>query len=106
MKKIHLCNVTDVPNGFPLKVEVSGHEPFAVYKVGEEFFVSEDTCPHMGASLSEDGEIEDHYVECTLHSCKFNLRTGEAEDGPCSDALEVFEASIEEGGLFILASNE
>jgi len=55
---------------------VSHHEQeFLVAHVGEEFFVTDNRCPHMGARLT-DGTLEGTNVVCPRHHSRFNLRDG------------------------------
>lgn len=87
---IVLCRASDVPEGGALKVELEGRAPLAVFRVGGHFFVTDDTCTHGDASLSE-GEVdeEDMVVECPWHSGAFELATGKPCGAPCTIPLKV-----------------
>jgi nitrite reductase (NADH) small subunit/3-phenylpropionate/trans-cinnamate dioxygenase ferredoxin subunit len=52
-----------------------GERRIAVFNDGGNFFAIDDTCPHMGASLSE-GHLDHHVVSCPLHAWRFDIRDG------------------------------
>ncbi|NNL85279.1 MAG: Rieske 2Fe-2S domain-containing protein, partial [Myxococcales bacterium] len=60
---VRLCESSAVAEGTPLRVEVDGYPPLAVYRVGSDYFVTDDTCTHSNASLSE-GEQEGSTIVC------------------------------------------
>ena len=101
MSNIALCKAADIPTEGPLKVEVDGFEPIAVYNVDDEYFATSDTCTHMQASLSEEGEVEGQIVECTMHNCRFDIRTGEPESLPCTEALKTYPVKMLDGVIHL-----
>jgi nitrite reductase/ring-hydroxylating ferredoxin subunit len=98
--QIRLCEVDMIEEDEGLRVEVEGHEPFAVFRVGGKYFVTDDTCSHGQASLSE-GTVEDGYVECPWHSGRFCLKTGEALTFPAVTPIRVYPAIVSDGAIFI-----
>lgn len=82
-------------------VDIDGLPRLAVYRMGNEFFCSEDTCTHGGSSLSDEGDLAGYVVECGLHSGKFDIRTGEPCSLPCTEPLRTFKVSRDRGDLFI-----
>jgi nitrite reductase/ring-hydroxylating ferredoxin subunit len=95
-----LCRADAVEDGEALKVEIEGWPPFAVYLVDGEYFVSDDTCSHGEASLSE-GSVDGAAIECPWHSGRFCLRTGEALNFPAVTPIRVYAAIVRDGAIFI-----
>src|SRR5205809_7968903 len=54
----------------------SGGKRIAVFKLGGDYFAIDDTCTHVGGSLSE-GTIMGQSVVCPWHAAHFNITTGE-----------------------------
>jgi len=53
----------------------------AVFKVNEEIFILNNTCPHQHTTIIYDGIIEDSCVVCPAHGWMFNLKTGKQPTG-------------------------
>jgi len=100
---VRLCAADDVDEGAGHRVSIPGREDLAVFKVNGEFFVTDDLCTHATASLSEDGYIEGHVIECTWHQGKFDLRTGQVLAPPCVRPLRVYTPVILDDGIYIKA---
>ena len=98
--RIRLAGIDEIPIGEVKRCAAQGYAPFAVYNVKGEFFVTEDTCTHGMASLSE-GILDGDVIECPFHAGAFNVRTGEAVERPCVVALKVFEPIIEDGAVYV-----
>jgi nitrite reductase (NADH) small subunit/3-phenylpropionate/trans-cinnamate dioxygenase ferredoxin subunit len=75
-----VCRAGDVPEGEGKTVTVAG-KLIAVFRCGGEFRAIDDTCPHMGASLS-GGYVEDGVVTCPWHAWRFRLADGAWADNP------------------------
>ena len=101
MTKIALCPLAEVPADRPVRVKVDEQTAVAVFKVGASAAVTADICPHQGALLSDHGELDGDTVICLWHGCVFDLRTGEASDGPCSEPLEVHDCEVDEGIVYL-----
>lgn len=89
-----IARTTDVPEDQALAVVLPDHPPLAVARLGDAFFVMDDTCTHGAASLS-DGEIIEGEIECPFHAGRFDIRTGEATAFPCTKALRVYPTRVE-----------
>lgn len=72
--------VGDLAEGEGITVAV-GTRLIAVFRTGEGYFAIDDTCPHMGASLS-GGFLENGIVTCPWHAWRFRLRDGAWADNP------------------------
>jgi 3-phenylpropionate/trans-cinnamate dioxygenase ferredoxin subunit len=55
-------------------VSLDGHE-MLVARVGDEYFIADAKCPHMGGHLPE-GTLEDTILTCPRHHSQFDLRDG------------------------------
>lgn len=100
--RIRLASIDEIPVGEVKRCLAPGHAPFAVYNVNGEFFVTEDTCTHGMASLSE-GTLDGDVIECPFHAGTFNVRTGEPAERPCVVPLKVFEPIVEDGAVYVNA---
>ena len=81
MAEFHtVCRVGDLGEGEGKTVVVQG-KLIAVFRVDGRFFAIDDTCPHMGASLS-GGYVEDGIVTCPWHAWRFRLTDGAWADNP------------------------
>ena len=75
-----VCRVSDLGEGEGKTVEVGG-KLIAVFCEGGKYFAIDDTCPHMGASLS-GGYVEGGIVTCPWHAWRFRLADGTWADNP------------------------
>jgi len=91
-----LCEASAVPADSGLKVSVPGRDPVAVFRVGSEYFVIDDTCTHGNGSLAE-GETIGYEVTCPYHFGRFCLRTGQATAPPCVDPVRTYRSEIRLG---------
>lgn len=98
--ELRLCRVDAVEDGEALRVEVEGLPPLAVYHVDGDFYVTDDTCSHGQASLSE-GTIEGGQIECPWHSGRFCLKSGAALTFPAITSIRVYPAIVKDGAVFI-----
>lgn len=55
-------------------VSLEGHE-MLVARVGDEYFIADAKCPHMGGHLPE-GTLEGPILTCPRHHSQFDLRDG------------------------------
>jgi nitrite reductase/ring-hydroxylating ferredoxin subunit len=94
-----LCKIADVPADAGLRVCLEGQSPVAVFRSGDEFFVTNDTCTHGNASLAE-GELVDEEIVCPFHLGSFNVRTGEPMAAPCVIPLRTYRVEVRGDTLF------
>lgn len=97
--RIELCKTAEVPVGGAIKVETAGLA-LAVYNVDGTFYVTDDLCTHGPGSLSE-GFLDGEVIECNFHQGCFNVRTGEVVAPPCVVPIKTYEATVEDGSVFI-----
>lgn len=72
----------------------------AVFHIGKQLFVVEDSCPHAGASLC-GGELEEGIVTCPLHGSRFDVRSGARVRGPADRELATFTVVVEDGAVYM-----
>ena len=82
MAELKACRVGDLAEGEGKTVSVGG-KLVAVFLAGGRYLAIDDTCPHMGASLS-GGYVEDGVVTCPWHAWRFRLA-----DGAWADNLRI-----------------
>jgi nitrite reductase/ring-hydroxylating ferredoxin subunit len=93
-----VCRADQIADGAALQIE--GENPLAVFRVGEEFFATDDTCTHAKFSLAE-GYVEGDEVVCALHEARFCLRTGRVLTPPATVPLRTYPVRVEGGEVFI-----
>jgi 3-phenylpropionate/trans-cinnamate dioxygenase ferredoxin subunit len=59
-----------------------------------------NTCTHETASLAE-GWVENGYVECPLHSSRFDLRTGEVSGLPATQDAVAHRVEVRDGEVYL-----
>jgi NAD(P)H-dependent nitrite reductase small subunit len=87
-----VCTKDQITDQSALKIK--GQNPIAVFRVGDEFFATDDTCTHAKFSLSE-GYVEGDEVVCALHEARFCLRTGRVLSPPATVPLRTYPVKIE-----------
>ena len=75
-----VCRVDELAEGEGKTVSV-GDKLIAVFRQDGRYFAIDDTCPHMGASLS-GGYVENGVVTCPWHAWRFRLGDGAWADNP------------------------
>ncbi len=71
----------------------------AIANVGGKLYAFEDSCPHMGARLS-NGNLDGSVITCPEHSSKFDVATGKAlaiSDSP----LTIYEVKVEGDDIYV-----
>lgn len=91
---LFLCKEEDVVEDPPMFIDIKGRPPLAVYQLSEEIYVTDRTCTHGDADLTEgfqDGEA----IECPFHGGAFSIITGEPITLPCSKPLSTYFAIVQ-----------
>lgn len=97
---LKVCDTAQVPDDAGLKVDIVGLGPVAVFRHEGSYYVTDDTCTHGGASLSE-GQIFGDEVECPFHQGAFNFRTGAVTARPCIKPLKTYPVTVVDAVVFI-----
>jgi nitrite reductase/ring-hydroxylating ferredoxin subunit len=101
--RLFLCLTAEVSPGQVKRVLLDDYPPLAVFNLNGDFYVTDDTCTHGAASLSE-GEIEDGEIECPYHFGRFDIRTGQAVMAPCRVSLQVYKIFVDGDMIMLDAS--
>ena len=94
-----VANAAEIPPGGMKRVEIAGKRVLLVNVEGQ-FYALDDTCSHEDASLYL-GCLEGHYVKCSLHGSRFDVRTGVPLEEPAEEAVAVFPVRVRDGMIQI-----
>src|ERR1044071_4608322 len=98
-----VATLAQVPPG-TIREVVAGGASYALFNVGGEIFASANSCPHMGAMISE-GDLVGREVTCPWHRWEFDARTGENLSDPDWPGLRMQAVRVE-GDKVILVLHE
>jgi p-cumate 2,3-dioxygenase ferredoxin component len=73
----------------------------AIYNLNGAYYVTDDTCTHENASLSEEGMVEGSNVICGWHLCGFDIASGAATVSPCSEPLQTYPVTLVDGRIHV-----
>jgi nitrite reductase (NADH) small subunit len=97
--EVTLGPLSSVPPGEGRTFDV-GTCKIAVFHTRQgEVFASQAECPHKKGPLA-DGLIGGNTLICPLHSWKFDLSTGQADNGQCG--LKTYPARLSRGGQIVV----
>lgn len=77
---IDLGHVDQLPLGLGRCFKIGPHEVAIFRSRNGALFAIENSCPHKGGALA-DGITGDGKVVCPLHGHKFDLKTGQGNEG-------------------------
>ena len=77
----------------------AGHS-FAIYRVGENVYATDDYCTHEKARLSE-GLLLDCIIECPKHNGRFDISNGRALNAPARIDLRTYKVKIDDGIVYL-----
>jgi nitrite reductase/ring-hydroxylating ferredoxin subunit len=83
--------VPDTPapaDGHAVRVVADG-TPVAIFNQGGQFYAVGAACTHVGGPLDK-GTVSGQSVRCPLHGSKFNLETGQVEQGPARTPVPAY----------------
>ena len=99
-RKLMICRTDDVEGGeFATRIVVDD-VAYAVYRLGERYYVSADQCTHGPGSLGE-GAIIGEEVECPFHQGRFHIPTGAPTLAPCTEPIRVWTVHLEGDQIWI-----
>lgn len=96
-----LCPEAEVAEGQVRGEFLPNGTAIALYRAEGHLYATDDTCTHGAASLSEDGTLHGHEVECGWHNGRFDIRTGEACQSPCFVALKTYPVKVVDGTVAV-----
>jgi nitrite reductase/ring-hydroxylating ferredoxin subunit len=75
----------------------AGETELALARVGDEFYATQGSCPHLQGPLGE-GRLRGHVLSCPFHGWQFDVRSGENEfDGAIR--VETYEVRVDDGDV-------
>jgi 3-phenylpropionate/trans-cinnamate dioxygenase ferredoxin component len=95
MAETRVCSVKDVDPGSKTRVDVDGFK-LCVVRIGDDFYVIDDTCSHANYSLCEGDLWEDEReIECPKHGSTFSLEDGEPQTLPATAPVRVYDVKLD-----------
>lgn len=96
VKIFELCKLIELGAGTVKQIELrdAATDPFALFNVEGGLQLTEDTCTHGFASLSQ-GELRGHTVYCPLHGGAFDITTGQPCELPCTLPIKRYRVWVE-----------
>jgi len=98
--RLRACAIDNLDDGEMLLVE-GAPEPIALYRVEGAYYATSDACTHGQSSLSEEGELKGHIIECGWHFGCFDVRTGAATALPCNKPLRTYSIVVEGNNVLV-----
>ncbi|MCB9960501.1 MAG: Rieske 2Fe-2S domain-containing protein [Hyphomonas sp.] len=91
----------DLPDGSMTGVIVND-ENILLARIGDRIYAINNICSHFHTHLSNGELLTDLcQVQCPLHDSSFDLRTGEPNDPPAEDPVEVYGVELRNGTIWI-----
>jgi nitrite reductase (NADH) small subunit len=101
--EVTLGAISEIPEGEGRNFQI-GETQIAVFRSRTgAVYATQAECPHRRGPLA-DGLIGDQTLICPLHSLKFDLVTGQADNGQCS--LRTYPARLSSGGQILIELGE
>ena len=95
MAELRVCSVKDFEPGSAKRFDADGFN-LCVVRIGDDFYVVDDTCSHADYSLSEGDVWEDECeIECPKHGSTFSLATGEPQTLPATQPVPVYTVQVD-----------
>lgn len=94
-----VAKADDLGPGEVMEVRV-GETPIALYNLEGEYLATHNICTHAQANLHE-GYLDGDTIECPLHQQIFDVRTGEAVEGPAEEDLQTFPVKREGDDILV-----
>jgi len=90
---VQVAEKKDLPAGSAKAVEVNGKQ-IALFNIDDEYYAIDDTCTHVGGSLSE-GFVDGNEVTCPLHGATFDITNGKVTGEPAEEGVKSYKVHIE-----------
>ena len=94
-----LGSIASIPPGEGRNFAVGGQKLAVFHARNGCVYATQASCPHKSGPLA-DGLVGDSTLICPLHSLKFDLNTGKAENSDC--ALRTYRARVSDGGQIMV----
>lgn len=101
-----LCQLGDIEDGGSMGL-VANDVSLILVRQGEEVFIYENNCPHIGAPLDfEPGQflnLERDLIQCAMHGALFRIHDGHCVQGPCAGKhLTRIASKVRKGAVWLV----
>ncbi len=96
---VKVARMDEIPAGQGKKVEAGGKQ-VALFNVDGQCYAIDDTCTHVGGSLSE-GSIAGKEVRCPWHGATFDVTSGEVLGPPAAAGVSCYAVRVADGDIEI-----
>ncbi|MDY6834729.1 MAG: Rieske (2Fe-2S) protein [Chloroflexota bacterium] len=72
---VKVSAISELSDGALKEISLEGHS-LLLARIGDQFFATDNKCPHMGAKLSE-GNLVGKTLVCPKHHAQYNLEDGQ-----------------------------
>jgi p-cumate 2,3-dioxygenase ferredoxin subunit len=96
-----LCRTDELAPGEIAGRSLPDGSKVAIYNVDNTYYVTSDVCTHGESSLSEEGLLDGHLVECGWHMGTFDVRTGAPTGRPCVVPIKSYPVTIIDGRIHV-----
>ena len=96
---VKACDVSDVPSGSMLPIDIGDVHMMIVNAEGSLYAVSR-ICTHETADLST-GFLIGSEVTCPLHLSRFDLKTGAVQNPPATIPLTTYKLKTEGTAVYV-----
>ena len=98
-----VAQLAAVPEGGAATVYFGG-EQVALFHLGGRIYAIGNRCSHANGPLAE-GQVEGTTVTCPWHGSQFDLRTGQALQGPAQGRVPAYQVRVEDGTVLLARSD-
>lgn len=100
MALVKACKTDQLKPGAALRLNTA--PAIAVFRLGDGFYATEDTCSHAQSSLAAgEVDLEECTVECPYHASLFDIKTGRVLSLPASKPVRTFPVTIVGDEVFV-----
>lgn len=104
---VQAVSLADLPSGNSAKIYL-GSQQVAIFNVDGQLYAINNRCPHARGPLCE-GKVHENgsgpAVTCPWHEADFDLRTGEAIQGPIRTPVRTYAVRVGEDGYIYVAES-
>lgn len=105
-REVRACLLAELAQGEMRRLDPPDGNPIALFNVDGVVYATDDVCTHGQSSLTDEGTLEGHVIECGWHRGTFDVRTGRALTAPCQEALRSYAVDIRDGEIVVLLGEE
>lgn len=100
-RALEIEDAAQMPIGSVRLIAATGVGAFALYRLEDGYYATDDLCTHGDGSLAE-GDVDGDEIVCPFHLGRFDIRTGEATMAPCVQALRCHAVTVSADGRVYL----